>query len=168
MIWASPQSFCTKLIFAKKLQSFMTPLNEWFGLQTSTIAMILYQFCEQFFFLLFLQHAFVLLTDLTDDCMKNWMRAIKKGKLKRFFFRFFEKIVTSVYRVWYWISVLKKINIEFRNTYQSHVTLLSLYFNTALSKIGVEICNLFQNASFELCAFVYMHDLLSLFEFCYS
>ena len=42
MIWASSQSFCTKLIFAKKLQSFMTPLNEWFGLQTSTIAMILY------------------------------------------------------------------------------------------------------------------------------
>ena len=43
--------------FRKKLQSFMTPLNEWFGLQTSTIAMILYQFCELFFFFFFFNMA---------------------------------------------------------------------------------------------------------------
>ena len=82
MIWASSQSFCTKLIFAKKLQSFMTPLNEWFGLQTSTIAMILYQFCEQFFFSSFSSTCFCF-TYRSDRWLHEKLWQLNEGNYKR-------------------------------------------------------------------------------------
>ena len=95
MIWASSQSFCTKLIFAQKI-AVIYDTFEWVirpaDINNCYDIVSVFWTC---FFLLFLQHGFVLLTDLTDDCMKNcgnWMRAIKKGKLKRvFFFDFLKK-----------------------------------------------------------------------------
>ena len=130
MIWASSQSFCTKLIFAKKLQSFMTPLNEWFGLQTSTIAMILYQFCVRVFCFFFFNK---LLFYLQIWQMTAWrIVAIEWGQLKKvswneFFSLIFWKNSAFCLQVWCLLSVLKKINIELK-TYLSITYITSVKF----------------------------------------